>query len=1057
MGHRDQGKVPAQPGRGGRRIWAGGKLLAAVLALAGAAAPMPAAASAFEADKLNWIVNGAFEQDGAWTQPLRLQEGPEGRKAACLENVKPAWASYSQSVALPEATPPYLEIVGRLKTEDVVRGSHDWEMARITVVFYDRGGQRLGDWPPAVAQVEGTHAWDSYSNIYQVPKGSARADISLVLDNCAGKAWFADLRCYVYDFDLKPLPAGASTHPQAKAPAAVKGENWLLDPDFEAPGSRDWTGALVAAEGHQSLHALHLAQAAPGWGAGSQEVSFKGEHPAVVVLAGWMRTRGVVRGPEEYMAARMVVDFRDAQGKQVGGWQASVATAAGDTPWTRYERRYPVPAGAVSVHVEAGLAHCAGEAWFDDLSLRLLDAQDQAILTLARDSQTSDTADWWSYVPPTDPSSTALDLSGLNEKPAGTHGFVQAKNGHFRFADGTRIRFWGTDLVGPDNFPDKSVADALALRLARLGVNLVRLHMPDAAWSSSNFFDPGLDNTLELKPSQVDRFDYLVAAMKKQGIYVYPDWMVARRFRPGDGVMDAEGLEDGAKGAVHFDARLIELNMRYARQLLGHANAYTKSALKDDPAYVGNEIVNESTIFCGFGEHKFPESYWDELQRLYSGSGGKGQVTRFTFDWDSQKLVALRNLENAEATLRFMLTTLQHSDQAMKQFQRSLSPHGLLTGSNMGLPVLGELEADAGMDFMDAHAYWDHPQFWNIVGGWSEVAYAPMDNKAQLKAPFKGSLLFNLSHAAVEGKPLIVTEWNDCFPNEYRLEGPVLMAAYASLQDWDGMLQFATGPALPGTRPENNFDINRRPDNEALYQAGALVFRRALLKASPLEVQEPVSDADVLANGMQSPWLYDHPWLPYAARVAKRFTGTEPAAPALPAAAAALYHPERSVIDSATGEEHLDYGRGLLALDSPQVQGFAGALAGGAWLESSGLRVRADQRNPWAAVLAVSSDERPLGSSGRILVFAVARSENSGQVYNATRTALKDPGGLPVLMQGVRADLELKVEGQAYVVRTLDPDGNADPGPKAALKDGLLSFTIKPSDHSSYYEVVRTR
>ncbi len=57
------------------------------------------------------------------------------------------------------------------------------------------------------------------------------------------------------------------------------------------------------------------------------------------------------------------------------------------------------------------------------------------------------------------------------------------------------------------------------------------------------------------------------------------------------------------------------------------------------------------------------------------------------------------------------------------------------------------------MDFMDTHAYWDHPQIWNIEGGWSNVAIAPMNNTSQLLNPLKGSLLSGLSNDAVEGKP----------------------------------------------------------------------------------------------------------------------------------------------------------------------------------------------------------------------------------------------------------------------------------------------------------------
>ena len=137
------------------------------------------------------------------------------------------------------------------------------------------------------------------------------------------------------------------------------------------------------------------------------------------------------------------------------------------------------------------------------------------------------------------------------------------------------------------------------------------------------------------------------------------------------------------------------------------------------------------------------------------------------------------------------------SNQEMKDFLKPLSPHALLAGSNMGMPVLGNTYGDSVMDFQDSHGYWDYPQYEVTTAGWSDAEHAPMYNDSQLFKPFKpyeGPPLLRLSHDAVEGKPLLCTEWNDCLPNEYRLEGPVLMAAYGSLQDWDGFLEYNWAP-----------------------------------------------------------------------------------------------------------------------------------------------------------------------------------------------------------------------------------------------------------------------
>ncbi len=1011
-------------------------------------------ATAWAVTDLNWAVNGDFKGSGGWTGNLVIQPGYQGQPAAYLENTKPVWTELDQRINFPQPSPPAIEISGWLKTENVVKGQQDWEMARISVVFYDAKGTRLGDWPPTVAQIQGTHDWALYDNQYSPPRGTAYASLQISLGNCTGKAWYSDLRMIVYDYDLKPIAPGQPTHPNLKPPVTQKSDNWILNPGFETPGARDWSGGHITLDGHQSLHCLVVENEAPGWTLPSQDISFKGQTPAYVVYGGWVKTQNVVLGTENYMAARLGIDFRDANGKQVGGWQDEVCKVTGTTDWTYYEKKFPLPPGTAQAHVDAGLGNCVGKAWFDDLSLKLIDAQGNPITTLLQSEQVSDTSDWYAYPTPAHYSDTALDLSFLNEKPAGTHGFVTVKDGHFAFADGTRIRFWGTDLVGPNNFPTHEQADALALRLAKLGVNMIRFHMPECSWSDHNFFDPEADNTLTLKPDQLDKFDYLLSALKKNGIYFYPDWLVDRKFRKGDGVEAYQDLDPGAKGVIHFSKRIIELTQQYAQELIGQVNPYTGMALKDDPAYVGNEIVNESSIFSGFGEQKFPEPYWDELQKLYERWGGKGEITRFKFDWETQKLLPVANPENADQSLKFLLHEVTKTDLEMKAFQRKLSPHALLTGSNMGLPILGNIKSDAALDFMDTHAYWDHPQIWNIEGGWSNVAVAPMNNNSQLLSPLQGSLLSGLSNDAVEGKPLIVTEWNDCFPNEYRIEGPVLMAAYGSLQDWDGLLQFDHGIDMPGSVRMSNFDINNRVDDQPLYQAGALIYRLGYLKAASVTVVEPVSDKAVLANGMKSQWLFDHAWLPYVAKVEKRFTGAKEEAPADLSGIEKRYSEDEKEIDSSTGEETLYFGTGVLKLDSPCAQGLVGNIGNGQTLGTTGMWVEIAKRDPWAAVFAVSLDQKPLDQSGKFIVIADARAENSGQTYNATRTALKNPGVPPVLMQGVKGVVSIVVNpAMKYQVVPLDESGAEGKPLKTAMEKGGLKFTISPADHSSYYLV----
>ncbi len=512
-------------------------------------------------------------------------------------------------------------------------------------------------------------------------------------------------------------------------------------------------------------------------------------------------------------------------------------------------------------------------------------------------------------------------------------------------------------------------------------------------------------------------------------------------------------LGNGAKGVAHFFRRVIELNKKYAKMLFTHKNPYTGRSLAEDSFFMGTELVNESSIFTGYGLEDFPPAFEAELQRLYQAWGGKGKITRFAWNWSTQSLKPVRNLENAEQSMRFLAATTEATNEDMRQYLRSLGVKSLFTMSNQGLPLLADLRADAKMDHIDTHAYWD--LIWRVDAN-GGTDYAPFDNTSQFLNPFKDTLVFHLASATVLDKATVVTEWNDCAPNEYRLEGPVLMACYGSLQDWGGMLQFDFTPDLPGSVKLSSLSINTRPANEVMYQAGAYIFRKGLLKASDVTVVEPLSDKRVLAPGSTSSWLADHAWLPYAAAVRKQLTGNvEQPLPALDQVTAFFDEAGKKIISS-TGELALDYGRGLLKVDAPCVQGFVGTVGTGQALKASDLTLKADPRNPWAGVLAISLDDKPLTQSARFVVFAAAKEENSGQVWNATRTALKNPGQAPVMEQWVKGTVTLKVKGKGtFTARTLGASGKPGKTLPISRRHAELTIPLSPKNASGYYEIIR--
>ncbi|HPB11850.1 MAG TPA: hypothetical protein PLT74_11355 [Kiritimatiellia bacterium] len=193
----------------------------------------------------------------------------------------------------------------------------------------------------------------------------------------------------------------------------------------------------------------------------------------------------------------------------------------------------------------------------------------------------------------------AVSMAHLLDAPAGKHGFVRVQDGRF-VTDKGRIRFHATNLTGPANFPTHAQADETADRLARFGINCVRLHYFDAEYGNfmtaaeTGIFGKGGGlpgafgadpaKPFRLDPEAVDRQDYLIAALKKRGIYVNMNLHVARF----------------PKGLSFFDPLMIASEKAYAKALLTRVNPYTKLAYTDDPCVAMIEINNENAFFNNY-------------------------------------------------------------------------------------------------------------------------------------------------------------------------------------------------------------------------------------------------------------------------------------------------------------------------------------------------------------------------------------------------------------------------------------------------------------------------
>jgi len=644
--------------------------------------------------------------------------------------------------------------------------------------------------------------------------------------------------------------------------------------------------------------------------------------------------------------------------------------------------------------------------------------------------------------------SSPADVSFLHDTPAGKDGFIRVEGGHFVKPDGKRIRFWGVHLTdwspGSIELPPKEDSPMWARTLARYGVNIVRLHFIDK-WAPTGITDGSKDDTRSFDAQQLDRLDFLVGELKKNGIYMDLNLNVGRYYKEGDGVHDAEQINrNWVKSLSLYDKRIVELEKEWSRNLLTHVNPYTKTEYRNEPAIAIVEILNENGI--GQGYQPPTKFYADELDSLYNAwlkaNLTAEQLQKLREEASVQgdaPVPRLRGNERAtapkdryETEVRFFMNLENGFYQDMKSYLRDLGVKQPVIGTadhGHSGPPWTMLSSLSKLDVLDGHIYWNQ-----YVG----VGDVPMVNDPA------HSTVVQLSRTAVAGKPYTVSETNHPFPNEYAGEGIPILAAYAGFQDWDMVVLYTFEPKKdPNWKPYvgDPFDISHDPVRMTEMAAGALIFLRGDVKPARQTVErtysaEQVLDAGLLPGGLRpgSEQPYFTPGFPltlpleHEVRI-KSFDGP-PTAPLTASGANPIVSDTKELSWYAS-----DAKTGLVTVETDRAQALIGFIkANGKSLKN----LSADIANNFATIVAASLDGKPLARADKILLSACSRVANTDQKWNDAHTGLGrgGQGHSPTLIEPVTGTVTLRgVEGAKSVnAAALDGSGKPIGDPIAAKK-----------------------
>lgn len=654
---------------------------------------------------------------------------------------------------------------------------------------------------------------------------------------------------------------------------------------------------------------------------------------------------------------------------------------------------------------------------------------------------------------------SALDVSFLNDAPAGKHGWLKvAANGHFVFADkpGETVKFWGTNaaLYGP--YPEKADAPGIARCLARQGVNLLRIHLY-ALYRDTLIAEDG-----SLNPEALDKMEFFIAELKKNGVYIFMDWNDGMLFER----LLGKPLPDGGKGAKFaalFNRELIAASKKLAQSLFTHVNPYTSLRMVDDPAVCMYEVTNENSVVMNWGalRERVAAEWCDELEVLW-------------LDWQRRQGIAEllplpRDFTAVGPTgMRFAAELQRAHLEEMKAYYHSLGGKAPISGTNITF-TLGELWSSTNMDYMNDHAYADHPN----------VSAKPMtynNGCSVTQAAWQLSIIPSFSRAKIAGKPVVASEWNYCYPNDTRCEGLPFMTAYSSFQDWDALLFYCATGSFDSGRWSRFHDTpgilvhsqQTDPATWGLSQASALAFRRGDIRPSAKVVSLSYGPEAVWANQSIAARM---PFLAALARVETTLTPAE--ADAWPMNAPREQQAKDSLLEAAaklgvegvslervtgdTGEVVRYPAAGLLVVDTPRskmVTGRLHTLLDGA-RQPQDLQIESPSN--FATITLSSLSDEPIRSAKRMLLCAVGNARNADTKIEGR--FIMDMGRKgPVLAEPVLATIAMPIlPGNAplrvYRLDSLSGERRAEIAVTRA--DGLERFALDKDTQSIYIELIR--
>lgn len=423
-----------------------------------------------DADLDSWPDNWAkLKAGGSW-------EEESGNHFIRLSSLEPGQTvMLYQEINIPEGVEA-IEMTWRQRVTGLEVGAESWFDARIMMEFLTADRAKIGPTPKAPSTRKDTDGWVEKKTAFIVPPEAKTLKFMPCLFQV--KAGTFDIDDLVLE-PTDPAPIRAATD-QAKADyeqkqadqlakrqekaAKVLAENGSLVPGWNHEGS--WVSKKNIVEDNGN-HYLRLVSTEPGKMVNDyREIDIPANTPALE-LSWKQNVTGLKKGEKPWYDARIMLEWKDAAGKKIGGNPSPAYTQRDTNGWVEKSKDFLVPENAATLVIMPALFNVqAGTFELDDLVLKPSDPAPVLARMAERERQQAA-----KFVPAEKPD------------PSKWPKMLKVVGNRLHDTDGNEVWLQGVNAGGLETLPmDEQPVKSLVVAIDEWKSNCVRVPMKEEFW-----------------------------------------------------------------------------------------------------------------------------------------------------------------------------------------------------------------------------------------------------------------------------------------------------------------------------------------------------------------------------------------------------------------------------------------------------------------------------------------------------------------------------------------------------------------------------------------------